>query len=294
MVRFGLASYVEPLTFMSLFPAVVLATILCGWRQGAFVLVLSALSVWYFFIPPVWTFEIDNPKGLSSLLGFVSIGGFDILILTALAEALSRLQEAKRLQEVLSHELQHRVGNNLQIAVSMLRDARRGLQDRMALQKISRAEDKILTMAQLHRRFCEAAAYANGLEPVLHELLSELFRDLPVRVNVTISMRQNLSVDQMAMVVLLVNEAATSAVKRVSSSAPGGGSFEVSISDKANGQVQLVIRDEGLGLSSAGPRDPGGRSVGIGIMRAFANRLGGSFEVLGNQGTAITVEFSPL
>jgi two-component sensor histidine kinase len=59
-----------------------------------------------------------------------------------------------------------------------------------------------------------------------------------------------LSLDQMTSILLLVNEAAMNAAKHVSR--PGeGGRFDVSLAEPANGQVRLVIRDDGPGLPGA-------------------------------------------
>jgi two-component sensor histidine kinase len=72
---------------------------------------------------------------------------------------------------------------------------------------------------------------------------------------------------------------------------PGeGGRFEVSLAEPANGQVRLVIRDDGPGLPGATGADDARSSLGMTIMRAFAGQLGGSLQVLEGPGTGLQVD----
>jgi hypothetical protein len=38
--------------FMTFWPSIIIATLICGWRQGGAVLILSALTAKYFFLEP--------------------------------------------------------------------------------------------------------------------------------------------------------------------------------------------------------------------------------------------------
>ena len=52
-VRFPLAPFVDGLAaFTTFYPAIIVATLICGWRQGTLVLVLSTVTGWYFFLEP--------------------------------------------------------------------------------------------------------------------------------------------------------------------------------------------------------------------------------------------------
>jgi two-component sensor histidine kinase len=290
LARLALGRWLEPHTFMTLFPAIMIATLLCGWRQGAAVLILTTLAAWYLLLPPSGSFGLDYANSIIWLIGFLLIGAFDIAIIAALAKLVRRLDEAKRVQESLFYEQQHRVANNMQIVTSILKNARRELQDSVAIEEISKAEAHIAGMAQLHRRLSDRSTYARGLEPVLRDVLAEAFRDPPVRVNVE-AHAENLSIDQLTSIVLLVNEAAINAAKHVFR--PGKGKlFEVKLSQRLNGRLRLVIRDDGPGIAAELGEEPGARSFGMNIMQAFAAQLGGSLEVLGKPGTTLSVEFA--
>jgi len=289
VARLALAPWLEAVPFLTFFPAIVASTLLCGWRQGTFVLILSAFAAWYFFVPPAHPITITGAP-IVELIGFLVVGGFDVVLVAALAELVRRLDEATRVQESLFRELQHRVGNNMQILASMLRHSRRGLEDTAAVEIIDQAAARIVAMAQLHRRLYDRSAYVNGLEPILRDVLADTFHALPVDIKLDIR-AQGLSIDQMTAIVLLVNEAAINAAKHVFNRGLGT-LFEVFLSERANGRLQLLIHDDGPGIAPVPPAEPQKRTLGMTIMEAFASQLGGSLQVLGEPGTTLSVEFA--
>lgn len=216
--RFVLARWLEPVPFLTFFPAIMATTLLCGWRQGTSVLFLSAIAAWYFFMPPPQELSADPPI-VVGLLGFLAVGGFDVLLITALAELIRCLEEARRVQESLFQELQHRVANNMQMIVSMLQNARRGVKDSVAVEVFDRASARIAAMAQLHRRLCNPSRETKGLEPILQDALAEVFHALKVDTKVHIRAK-NLSDERITAIMLLVNEAAMNAAKHCLCSGP--------------------------------------------------------------------------
>ncbi len=276
--------------FLTFWPAIALATLICGWRQGVFVLFLSALTAWYFFIEPFNSFAIKDQTTVGALGGFLLVGGFIILLVAALRETIRRVELSKAVQETLFAELQHRVANNLQLVVAMLRNAQRNLRNPVvAAETLNDAEDRIMAMAQLHRRLNDGTAYDKGLEPLLREMIANAFRDLPVTVRIDVSGAPDLTIDQMTAMTLLVNEAALNAAKHVFSKGLGT-RFDVSLAKDQDGCLQLSICDDGPGFA-APATEKESDSMGMGIMEAFATQLGGPLEVGRRGGTSLTVSF---
>lgn len=145
-------------------------------------------------------------------------------------------------------------------------------------------------MAQMHRRLHDGTAYTEGLEPLLREVLQDAFRDLPVKLRLSIPEDHGLSTDQTTAIVLLVNEAAINAAKHVFRQGKGT-FFEVDLAEQSSGLLQLTVRDDGPGLSQTLTFDQDAESLGLGIMQAFARQLGGSLEVLPAAGTMFSVTF---
>ena len=288
--RFALGDLLASIPFLTFFPAIVASTLLCGWRPGALVLTLSALAAWYFFLPPFWSFALSGPETLASLLGFLLVGGLDVLLVAALVEVIRRLDTTARTQEDLFRELQHRVANNMQFVASMLRLARRDVADPSAAEVLEQAAARIAAMARLHRRLQDPATYARGLEPVLRDVLANLFQGMAVDVRLNIRPGP-LSMQQMTAVVLLVTEAATNALKHVFRPARGT-RFEVELREQVGDRLLLTVRDDGPGIDPARPPAPAGQQLGMHIMQALASQLGGNLQVGSRPGMTLAVEFA--
>jgi two-component sensor histidine kinase len=286
-LRILFADFLDPIKFLTFYPAIAGATLLCGWKRGVLVLALSTVSAWYFFYEPAYSFESKEKNTLPGLLSFLLVGGFLIVLVAGMADLIRRLETANHAQESLFRELQHRVANNLQVVVAMLQGIRRDLTDEATADAIAHAQDRIAMMSDLHRRLYDRRAYEAGLAPLVTDVLHEAFRDLPVVVAVSIAPDANLSLDQMTAISLLVNEAALNAAKHVFRKGAGT-TFTVELLKQAHG-LRLLIHDDGPGIKrdSLGER----QSLGMSIMHTFAHQLGGSLRVNGPVGTTLKVEF---
>jgi two-component sensor histidine kinase len=285
---FVLARQLDKAPFVTLFPAVAAATLFCGWRQGVAVMALAAVAAWYVFLPPAFSFALEG-FGAFQVVIFLIDSALLILLVEGLAQAVQRLDNAAQVNQALFRELQHRVANNLQIVAATLHKTARGIEDPAALEAIRHATVRVHSMAGLHRRLYDAAAYAQGLEPILGDLVAECFRDLAVEVRLDVQSR-DLTVGEMTAIALLVNEAAINAAKHVFR--PGRGAlFEVSLAEVEPGLSQLTIRDDGPGLSPEALAAPQAQRFGLAVMRGLAGQLGGTLETPEGQGTTLSVVF---
>lgn len=289
-IRLALAKWLDPLKFLTFYPAIVLSTLIAGWPQGAFVLALSAASAWYFFFEPLNTFVIKDANTIAALIGFLLVGGLILLLVAAMRELIRRLEAANHLQDQLFGELEHRVANNLQVIIALLHTAKRKLHQNPAAAEdvIEQAESRMHTISRLNRRLCEVNG-TNQLAPILHEALCDLFGDFPVKISLTLP-EADFSIVQKTALVLLINEAATNSAKHVFSKGKGS-LFEVSLCRETNGRYLLTIRDDGPGIGSS-TKPPPQRSFGMGIMETFSKQLGGSMQVSeAAPGMLLTVSF---
>jgi two-component sensor histidine kinase len=288
IIRFALSDWLAPVPFITFFPAILVASLLCGWTGGLVILALAAGVAWSFFIPSQ-AYAVPPSHASIQLLVFLLVGVVVVIFVAALVDLMKRLRAAALLQEGLFRELQHRVANNMQIITAMLHLTRTEVKDEAALEVLDRAAARIGSMARLHRRLYDQEAYERGLEPILREALHERFRDVAVDVRLDLN-DEDLSLDQRMSILFLVNEAAMNAAKHVFSRRRGG-RFEVFLTEPAKGQLCLVIRDDGPGLSNENWMDGSSASLGMTIMRAFAAQLGGTLRILEGPGTGLGVEF---
>jgi hypothetical protein len=281
-----LSPWLDTFPFITFFPTTLAVSLLCGWRQGASVMVLSALAAWCFFTEPPFSFAFADFSAVLSIARFLIVGTFFVALIEVFVQAVQQLSKTARLNEDLFHELQHRVANNLQIVAATLEKAQRGIQDSIALEAIDHV--RVHSMARLHRRLYDAAAYAEGLEPILRDLLAETFRALPVNIKFDIRYKE-LSVAEMTAIALLVNEAAINSAKHVFRPRKGT-KFGVALVE-AESVLRLTIQDDCQGIPAQAAAGPQPQRFGFAVMRGLAAQLGGSLEIPEGPGTTLQVEF---
>ena len=289
VVRLALAPWLDPVPFITFYPAVAASTLLCNWRHGALVMALSAVASWFLFVEPRFSFAIVGFGPALQITAFLLVAGLLTALIEGLVEAVLQLDHAARANEDLFRELQHRVANNLQIVAATLQKAQRDMRDPAAVQAINHALGRIQSMAGLHRQLYDAAAYSQGLGPILRDVLAEAFRTLPVEIRLDIRTGK-LSVEEMTAIALLVNEAAINAAKHVFRPRKGA-LFEVSLAEVERGRAQLTIRDDGPGMPSEAAAGPQAQRFGLTVMRGLAGQLGGSLDLSEGPGAALRVKF---
>lgn len=93
-LRLALDPWLAGVQFMTLFPAILAITLLCGVRVGSFALALGSVAAWYFLLEPRFSFRIDRPKVVTTLLLSVVVGAAILAVVAALRAALLRLRNA--------------------------------------------------------------------------------------------------------------------------------------------------------------------------------------------------------
>lgn len=73
-LQWVLWSYIQPFVWFLFFPAVFFSARVGGFFGGILSTLLSTAIVWFFFIPPRLSWEIENPNNLSSVVLFMLMG----------------------------------------------------------------------------------------------------------------------------------------------------------------------------------------------------------------------------
>jgi two-component sensor histidine kinase len=288
--RLALGRLLAGVPFLTFYPAIIVTTLICGWRQGVLVLGLSGIGAWYFFLRSPWSIALSGPEIVVSLLIFLLLGSFDVALIALLAEAVRRLQVSVQMQEDLLRELRHRVGNNMQLVASMLRLARRDIKDPAALDVLEQAAARITSMELLHRRLHDISTCTGALELVLRDILTNRFRGMPVEVQLDIC-PQPMSLHQITAIVLLVTEAATDAGKHAFCPDQRG-HFEVVLREQPGGRFLLTVRQHRPWIGAVPVEVPSGQRLGMHIIQALAGQLGGRLEIGSGPGPTLAVEFA--
>jgi len=121
VLRFVLG-LIEPgvLYFALFYPAVLLATLVGGYRAGLVATVLSLVVVWYCFLPPEFEFVFKNRGSVLNITLFAGSAGLLVWLTNSYRRTVYKLIEADRQRQLLFDELKHRSRNNLAVAQSIV------------------------------------------------------------------------------------------------------------------------------------------------------------------------------
>lgn len=289
--RWVMAPYFPPgYPFVSFFPTVIVASFLFGRATGIFAGVLCGLFAWYVFIPPVFTFTLDRAS-LVAMAFYVGVVAVDILVIHWMQAANARLRDererGRRLatesaqlaerSELLFQELQHRVGNNLQMVAAVLSLQLRGLEEPLARLAIADAVARIQVIGAIQRRLYRNNGELVPLDHFVGEVVEQIMQSNG-RPGITFDVRAQsglvLPPDAAVPMALILAEAVANALEHGFATRDSG---HVDVLVEHHGDaVMLQVSDDGAGLP-AGFDLARCDSLGLRISRILSRQLGASY-----------------
>jgi len=200
------------------------------------------------------------------------------------------LRESLSEKELLLREVHHRVKNNMQVISSLLAMQSTGGDEAVA-KKLEESQNRIRSIALIHEQLYRSTELEHiDARAYLETLASQLVQSFGVEgVALEVEVAAlTLDIDQSMACGLIVNELVTNAVKYAF---PGGrrGTIHVSLSEGADGERVLEVKDDGRGLD--GPLPARSRSLGMSLIATLARQLRGRHEIDGTSGTRVRVTF---
>lgn len=198
-------------------------------------------------------------------------------------------------KEWLMKEIHHRVKNNLQIISSLLNTQSSYLDNEEALTAIRDSQNRMQAISIVHQKLYQADDMATINLGIYIEELAYSIRDSfkaqqVVRFDFDIASIRLTTADTVPLG-LILNEAITNSVKYAFTDWEQG-VVAISMFETKEGQYQLNIQDNGIGL----PVDfdiNKCSSLGINLMMGLSEQLSGKFSIHSNNGTLITIVFHP-
>lgn len=194
-------------------------------------------------------------------------------------------------REVLLREVNHRVGNSLQIIASLLHLQANSSTDDDVKAALTNAMGRVAAVAQVHRRLYTSHDLKNVL---LNQYLEALLEDLRRSAEGNRMSRLTLKAqaieidpDRAVAIGIIVNELVMNAVKYAYPN--GAGPIHVVLTAQDD-EVLLSISDDGVGLNVK--QDPRSTGMGQRIVQAMASKLEASVDRdVTHAGTRIQVRF---
>lgn len=271
--------------YITFFPAVILTAFFFGLRAGTLAAVLSGLASWYFFIPNYNSFALTFAAAVA-LAFYVFVVTVDITLTHWMQQANDALDAERRRsvelaenRELLFKELQHRVGNNLQMIGSLIALQKRRVNDQSAKDALDEASRRLGLVGRIQRQLYDPA----GAQLSLAAYIDQICRDVIAasgRAAIDYEFKALadavLPPDKAIPTALVVAEAVNNSLEH-GFVAEGAGKVVATVA-RVEGLVEIVIADNGTGLPDG--FDLGrSESLGLKIARTLAQSLGGSFSL---------------
>ncbi len=275
------------LAFGLVYPIVLLATLIAGWRSGVLTLLISGFGSWFFVMSPRMSFAVPDFQTGVNIAAFFATGGCMVLLA---AVVMSELRARIADYAVMRHEVDHRVKNNFQMILGLIEMQAARAADPELKAALADTAARISGFARAHRRLhgAEMGLQAVNLVGYLRGLCEDLDDAASFGRSVTFESdlaEFSLSQDRAVAAGTIVNELVTNALKHAFE--PGGpGQVRVSLRPAAGGRCALTVSDNGRGL----PADyRSGNGLGHRILGALVKQIEGDLRVGEGPGASFTL-----
>ncbi|MBS7234014.1 sensor histidine kinase [Flavobacterium psychroterrae] len=206
----------------------------------------------------------------------------------------SILQKLVVEKEWLLREIHHRVKNNLHMVVGLLASQSEFLKNEEAVEAINSSQNRIHAMSLIHQKLYQSENLSIiDMPSYIFELAEYLKDSFEIRKSIRFVMdidSFNLPLSHSIPIGLIFNEAVTNAIKYAFPDHKNG-VITISLKTNDNKNYALIIQDNGIGLLD--DFDPyNSPSLGIKLMSGLSDDIRGKFQILSENGTKITLEFT--
>lgn len=214
----------------------------------------------------------------------------------ALAAREAALRQALAEKEMLFKEVNHRVKNSLQMISSLLNLHVLEIRDPQMRRQFEEASARVATVARVHQRLYQSDRVDRvEFGQYLRELCEDLARSFVGGERHRLCVEAGdivLPTDQAIPLALVVNELVTNAFKYAFPE-DGGGEVRVVCRRGAGGGLELVVRDDGIGLPpDFAPEASAG--LGMRIVVALVGQINGRLRLLREgRGAAFAIDLPP-
>ncbi len=173
-------------------------------------------------------------------------------VMEALQKEAAKTESSLQEKELLLREIHHRVKNNLQVISSLLSLQSRTSKDEQAIEMAKESQNRIKVMALIHEKLYRSKDFANvEFNDYIKNLVNDLFASYRVsasRISLKLEIEDlSLGIDTAIPTGLIINELVTNCLKYAFSK-DSDGEIRISLRSLDDGQNELIVRDNGIGI----------------------------------------------
>lgn len=214
--------------------------------------------------------------------------------ITEKKKAEEKLRFYLKEKETLLREIHHRVKNNLQVLLSLLRIQSRRIKDQHDLRLYKESQDRVRSMALIHEELYQSKDYAQvNFSQYIRTLSSRLFHAYKVdtnRIRISIEAEEiSLDINKAVPLGLVLNELLTNAIQHAFEKNKGG-TVQIQLHSLDKNQIRLGVKDDGKGF----PQNVDFRnsdSMGMQLVCDLVKQLKGDIELKREKGTSFQITF---
>ena len=250
--------------FIWIITSILIALIGIGKKEGIFFIGLNFIGICYFYFYTINKLVVTlQPKPLIELFSEFGELLFAFSVISYLLYKFSffqnrssdKLRIAKENvaitsneNEVLVKEIHHRVKNNLQIIISLLRLQRNELKSEESKEQFSEAINRIMVMSLIHQKLYQDKSLAEiKIKDYLTDLTCDIKSLSTLKIPIKINVQSGIDVVGLKTIVplgLIVNELMTNSLEHAFNNKTEA-LIHVSVKEKENSQIELIYFDNG-------------------------------------------------
>jgi two-component sensor histidine kinase len=230
------------------------------------------------------------------LLGFIIFGLNYFLNYRRQKQDNKKILKQSEELKVLMSEVHHRVKNNLQVIMAMLRMQARSIDNQFAIEALVNSENRLQAIATVHEKLYKSGSQREvSLKEYLQELTDVLMTQHPsneITCTVQDSTALTTNLDTAIPLGLIVNELVTNSFKYAFTGTQKA-AIGIQLSNSGNNAYQLTVSDNGIGLPN-GSLPQKNTTLGLKLVRLFTEQLNGQLSYYYHNGSCFTIDFKPL
>jgi two-component sensor histidine kinase len=221
--------------------------------------------------------------------------GVEILDITERKKAERQIKASLKEKEVLLAEVYHRVKNNMQVIISLLRLQAKNIEDKKHADMFIESEDRIRSMALIHEQLYQSQDFANiDFGEYTKSLVEGMFTSYgidPSKIRFKIDIKDiSFDLENAIPCGLIINELVSNSLKYAF---PKGkeGQISVNLRPVSENEFELMVSDDGIGT----PKELDIRNVdtmGLSLVRTISeHQLDGKIDLDRTGGTQFNIKF---